>query len=126
MIRKVIAILKKHLDEAYEDSDQWEALEYSPFDVLQGHPDFHQLRRLAHELIGVILGTDVSKLVAVPKQKEAFDFVKSIYPVGWEVDDEYIAYCAKELRIWLAGYRHWSECTHPKVILRTGDDDKYR
>lgn len=123
MIRQVIAILKKHLDEAYEDLDQWEALEWSPFDVLQSYPDFHQLRRLAHELIGTILGTDVSKLIAVPKQKEAFDFLKTIYPSGdgWEPDDEFIAYHARELRIWLAGYRHWDGLTHPKVILRTGE-----
>ena len=124
MIRKVIAVLKKHLDEAYEDLDQWEALEYSPFNVIAGCPDFHQLRRLAHELIGVILGTDVSKLIAVPKQEAACDFLRSVYP--GDVSDEFVAWHARELRIWLAGYRHWNGCTHPKVILRTGNGDKYK
>lgn len=111
MIKQVVAVLKKHLDEAYEELEQWEAIEISPFDVLQEHPDQYQLRRLAYELIGVIKGTDVAKLIQLPKYRETFDFLKTIYPTsGLEsIDEELVAHQTRSLRIWLAGFRRWRE-----------------
>lgn len=106
MIRQVIAVLKKHLDEAYRDElDQWEALETTPYDVLMEHPSQHELRYLAYELIGVIKGTDVSRLIQLPKHAELFDFIKKNSPDG--TDEEFLHYQTRELRVWLAGFRRW-------------------
>ena len=100
----VVRILKKHLDEAYDDfANMWEGLEISPYTILQERPDQYQLRRLAHELIGVIKGTDVSKLVSIPSQAETIEFLRRNIPA--EVDDESLAYMAREMRIWLCGFR---------------------
>lgn len=100
MIRTVIAILRKHLDEAYESLEQWEATETSPWAVLQEYPDYHQLRRLTHELIGVIKGTDAAKLIKIPNYQDTFEFLKGISPD--RTDDEFTAYQTRRLRSWLA------------------------
>lgn len=104
MIMAVVKVLKKHLDEAYDNfASMWEGLEISPYNILQENPDQYQLRRLAHELIGVIRGTDVSKLVSIPTQAETMGFLKSNVPM--ELDDESLAYMARELRVWLCGFK---------------------
>lgn len=104
MIMSVVKVLKKHLDEAYDDfANMWEGLEISPYNVLQENPTHYQLRRLAHELIGVIKGTDVSKLVSVPSQAEAMDFLRKNIPA--EVDEEFLARTARDMRIWLCGFK---------------------
>lgn len=104
MIMSVVKVLKKHLDEAYEDfANMWEGLEISPYNVLQEHPNLYQLRRLAYELIGVIKGTDVSKLVSIPSQAEAVDFLRRNIPA--EVDEEFLAHTARDMRIWLCGFK---------------------
>ena len=119
MIRRVIEVLKRHLDEAYEELEQWEAIEVTPWDVLREYPDYHQLRRLSLELIGVIRGVDVANLIQVPKFDETKKFLESIYPQGLEgVDEDMVIHQTKELRMWLAGYRH-NFNSPPRVILDT-------
>lgn len=104
MIMSVVKVLRKHLDEAYDDfANMWEGLEISPYNVLQEHPNLYQLRRLAYELIGVIKGTDVSKLISVPSQAETVDFLRRNIPA--EVDEEFLARTARDMRIWLCGFK---------------------
>lgn len=104
MVMTVVRILKKHLDEAYDDfANMWEGLEISPFNILQEHPDVYQLRRLAYELIGVIRGTDVNKLISIPSQDEAMTFLRSNLPM--EIEEELLASLAREMRLWLCGFR---------------------
>lgn len=124
MIRTVIAVLKKHLGEAYESLEQWEATETSPWDVLQEYPDYHQLRRLAHELIGVIKGTDVAKLIKIPNYRDTFEFLRGISPI--ELDDEFIAHQTRRLRSWLADTGQISNRTLVQDIMggRTLELDK--
>ena len=104
MIRQIIAIVKKHLDEAYDDyEDEIEATRLTPFVIMEQYPDRHQLRRLASELIGVIRGVDCAKLVTVPKHTELFDYLKRISFDG--VDEEHLHYQTRELRRFIAGIR---------------------
>ena len=124
MIMTVIAILKKHLDDAYEELDQWEGIEKSPYNVLQDYPNYHQLRRLAWELIGVIRGIDVSKLVQIPNQKETIVFLKSIMPTELITNDEFLAQDARELRIWLCGFRKWFDQDARKMRLYQASERK--
>lgn len=103
MIMTVVRILKKHLDEAYDDfANMWEGLEITPYNILQERPNQYQLRRLAYELIGVIKGADISKLISVPSQAETMAFLRKNMPV--EVDEQFLAQTAREMRIWLCGF----------------------
>ena len=107
MMRQIIAVLRKHLDEAYDDyADEAEATRLTPFVIMEQYPDIHQLRRLSHELVGVIKGVDCSKLVTVPKHTELFDYLKRISPDG--VDEEHLHYQTRELRRFIAGLRTYS------------------
>ena len=116
MVKEVIAIIKKHLDRgrsSYED--MWEALETTPYEVLTEFPDYHALRHLARELIIEIRGVDVSKLVNVPNQEETKDFLRRNLP--HPPDEDFLDMHARDLRTWLAGYRH--NYFPPRAIIRT-------
>ena len=111
MIRTVIKILKKHLGDAYNEEEalnynnQWEGVIRSPYDVLADSPDTAEIRRLACELIGVIKGTDFAKLIHIPTQAEAEAWVKANMFDDDENDDEFISQTARQMRLWLYGFR---------------------
>ena len=106
MIRTVVNILKKHLAIGYSSYEEmWEALELSSYDVLLEQPDHHQLKRLARELISVIGDIDTAKLVKIPSQQEAKDFLKSCMLT--DVDEEFLDYHARYMRLWLAGLKRF-------------------
>jgi len=116
MIRTVIKVLKKHLDEAYEERNQWEAIEVSPWDVLQEYPDYHQLRRLAHELVGTIRGVDVAKLIKIRSYQDTLEFLQYISPMG--TNSELIADQTRRLRSWLGDTGQISNRTLVQDIKR--------
>jgi len=109
MIRTVIKILKKHLGDAYNEEEalnynnQWEGVIRSPYDVLADSPDTAEIRRLAYELIGVIKGTDFAKLIHIPTQAEAESWIKA--NMFDNNDDEFISQTARQMRLWLYGFR---------------------
>src|SRR3990167_3132539 len=104
MIRKVIRILKRHLDVSYLSNQEMdEYLRITSYDILFEQPDYHQLRRLARELITEIRSSDVSKLVEVPDQKRTEDFLKLMLP--FREDEWDFTKTARDLRHWLVGYK---------------------
>lgn len=49
----VVKVLKKHLDEAYDNfANMWEGFEITPYNILLDQPDQYQLRRLAYYVVG--------------------------------------------------------------------------
>jgi len=101
MLRTIEHILRKHLDEAAEEYERTvEMTVTSPFEVLWLWPNYHERRVLAKELVEVIKGTDVSKLIHIPSQAEAEEFVRSIYP-GRLPDWYDVPFHARTLRRWL-------------------------
>lgn len=78
MIRTVIKILKKHLDEGREEFNQINDMLSltSNYDVLDFYPGYNELRLLARELITTIKGIDSSDLITVPSIEEMTICVK--------------------------------------------------
>jgi len=77
MIRKVIQILKKHLDDAYREQEEMdEILVHDPFDILARYPPHDELRLCAREIVEEIRGIGSRKLLLSPKYKETYKFVQ--------------------------------------------------
>lgn len=108
MIRTIIGILKKHLQEAYEEQEQWEAIIHDPFDIMAMFPSYDMLRRLAHDMVKTLKAERCEKHITIPDQKATVKFLKSIYPIGPGLDDymteEFLSYHARYLRRWLLNW----------------------
>ena len=109
MIRDIIGILKKHLKEAYEQEEQWEAIIHDPFDIMARFPTYDMLRRLAHDLVKTLKTERCEKHITIPDQKATVKFLKSIMPTGGPALDaymteEFLDSHARYLRRWLLNW----------------------
>jgi len=108
MIRAIITILRKHLQEAYTGEEEWEAIIHNPFELMAIFPDYDMLRRLAHDLVKVTKTERCEKHIRIPDQKATMEFLKSIMPTKRGMDDyltgEFLGYHATCLRRWLLNW----------------------
>ncbi len=105
MIRAIISVLRKHLHEAYEEEEQWEAIIHSPFDTFAMFPDYDMLRRLAHDLVKATKTEKCEKHIRIPDQKAAIEMLKSIYPGNSDsLSEEFWDEQARHLRRWLLNW----------------------
>lgn len=114
MIRAIITILRKHLEEAYDEGgeqwegEQWEAIIHSPFDIMAMFPTYDMFRRLTHDLIKAMKMEKCEKHIRIPDQKATMKFIKEIMPVGEGLEDyiaeEFLEYHARYLRRWLLNW----------------------
>jgi len=105
MIRAIVNVLRKHLQEAYEGEEQWEAIIHDPFDIMAMFPDYDMLRRLAHDLVKVMKMEKCEKHIRIPDQKATIKMLREIYPGDPnDRDEEFWDGHARYLRRWLLNW----------------------
>ncbi len=105
MIRAIIGILKKHLKEAYEEGEMWEAIIHDPYDIMAIFPSYDMLRRLAHDLINIMKMERCEKHIRIPDQKATIKMLREIYPGDPDnLDKDFWDYHARYLRRWLLNW----------------------
>ncbi len=102
MIRTVVKILRKHLDQGVDEFNQENDMLslVTNYNVLAQAPDYKELRLLARELISSIGDVKTADLITVPSEEELRSVLHDVLPHDAYLDD-IAEYAAKKMHEWL-------------------------